>query len=439
MSLTASLNNALSGLKAANIGIAVTSDNIANAMTEGFQKREVTRGSQLGGGVSVTAIGRHVDAALLGQMHQLNASTSFNETQKQALQTLYNAMGLHSENGDLHQHLADLKSLLIDAPQGVGSGQRLSDIAAKGRQFANMVSHVQSVLSSQSQSSVAAIGDQVAKANNYISQISRLNKEIAQSSDTEKNQLSDRRDVALNNLSQIMPITIRFGDQNDVKIYTEQGMPLLDRGPKPLEFDGQNIYQKTANGRVPLIMTSKYGNGALGSGSLAAHIHMVNVEIPELARGMDELVNMAVDLPDMFNATSNNLAVEFGLFVQSGSGLAVNPTLLTGAPLSNGTAIDGGSISLKPPTAIGQIIPPFSHLENKSLDVISSVASRLKSSETQIESQTLQKQAIQGVFSKSGVQLEDEAFNLVTLQNAFEANARVLKIVDELHKALVRM
>ncbi|MEN8709017.1 MAG: flagellar basal body rod C-terminal domain-containing protein, partial [Paracoccaceae bacterium] len=180
-------------------------------------------------------------------------------------------------------------------------------------------------------------------------------------------------------------------------------------------------------------------NGALGSGSLAAHIHMVNLEIPELAREMDELVNMAVDLPDMFNATSNNLAVEFGLFVQSGSGLAVSPTLLTGAPLSNGTAIDGGSISLKPPTAIGQIITPFSHLENKSLDVISSVASRLKSSETQIESQTLQKQAIQGVFSKSGVQLEDEAFNLVTLQNAFEANACVLKIVDELHKALVRM
>lgn len=439
MSLTASLNNALSGLKASNIGIAVTSDNIANAMTDGFHKREVALTSRLGGGVSVTSIDRYVNAALAGQMYQINASSASHETSKAMLNTVYTALGLHSDQGDLHEHLADLKSLLLDAPPHTGAAQRIADITAKAGQFANMLSHAQDVLNSEKHAAVSSIKEQIALVNSHISKIAKWNTEIQTASDQTRNHIADRRDALLDELSGILPITVRYGDKNDVKIYTANGMPLLDRGPKPLYFDGTDIYQKTTNGQTPIIRTTDFGNGVMGSGRLSAAFKLALQDIPQLERVFDNLVSDAINLPDIFNATSNNLATSFGVFAQSASGLSIEPALVMGTRLADGTQIDAGSITLKPASGLAQAITSFSELEARSLDIVTSIAGRLKAAEVELENHSLQKQALEGVFSETGVKLEDQAFNLVTLQNAYEANARVLKIVDELHKTLVRL
>ena len=70
MSIAGSLSSALSGLTAASKAAEIVSSNIANAMTEGYGRRELqttalTLGST-GQGVRVVGVYRNIDAALVG-------------------------------------------------------------------------------------------------------------------------------------------------------------------------------------------------------------------------------------------------------------------------------------------------------------------------------------------------------------------------------------
>ncbi|HEX9856935.1 MAG TPA: flagellar basal body protein, partial [Paracoccaceae bacterium] len=69
MSISATLASALSGLTAASRAAELVSSNVANALTEGYARRELSLGARglAGGGQGVQIIGvtRTVDQALL--------------------------------------------------------------------------------------------------------------------------------------------------------------------------------------------------------------------------------------------------------------------------------------------------------------------------------------------------------------------------------------
>lgn len=439
MSLVASLNNALSGLRAVNTGISVTSDNIANAMTEGFHKRELSLTSRFGGGVSVSSVDRYVDDILSGQMYHINSGISGQNVRTQAFNEFYNSLGLHSELGDIHQHMSDLKSLLIDAPVNSGAQHRLSEITAKAEQFAQGVNRYSANITEQKSTLSEAIARDVKAINDTLSKIAAVNGQIAKAGQAQSNHLADQRDVLLRELSDKLPISVRSASDGTVKIYTDKGMPLLDRGIKPLEFDGSAIWQRGTNTSQPIIKASDFGNGTLASGSLSARVQILHSDIPRAEQEVAKLISAAQNLPDMFNATSGNLAISFGLFEGTASQLEVNRALLGHATLMNGSSIDVGSITIKPQSAIAIAIGDLSDVEQSALDISALVGREAKLAEAITADMTLQREALEGIFAQSNVKLEDEAFNLVTLQNAFEANARVLQVVDEMHQALLRI
>ncbi len=73
MSVSGALFNALSGLTAAARGVEVVSTNIANAMTDGFGRRELELGARAlagrGTGVTVTGVKRVVAMVVLGALN----------------------------------------------------------------------------------------------------------------------------------------------------------------------------------------------------------------------------------------------------------------------------------------------------------------------------------------------------------------------------------
>ena len=68
MSISGALANALSGLNAASRSASIVSDNLANALTDGFGRREIelsSRSNGAGGGVEIAAITRIMDRTVL--------------------------------------------------------------------------------------------------------------------------------------------------------------------------------------------------------------------------------------------------------------------------------------------------------------------------------------------------------------------------------------
>ena len=77
MSLSASLNNALSGLTATSRRAEVVSTNVANALTDGYGRREVEVVARslggIGAGVQVVGVTRQVNTAILGDRRLADA------------------------------------------------------------------------------------------------------------------------------------------------------------------------------------------------------------------------------------------------------------------------------------------------------------------------------------------------------------------------------
>ena len=60
MSISGALSNALSGLSAASRAVSLVSTNIANAMTDGYGRRDIELAARgIGGGVDVVGGGGH--------------------------------------------------------------------------------------------------------------------------------------------------------------------------------------------------------------------------------------------------------------------------------------------------------------------------------------------------------------------------------------------
>src|SRR6478672_11543909 len=91
MGLNTSLNTAISGLRATQIGIGVVSQNVANAGTTGYVRRAVSNADSLSGqtiGVQSTQVQRLLDKIVQHQLWQESAGAGYTATRASALSNL---------------------------------------------------------------------------------------------------------------------------------------------------------------------------------------------------------------------------------------------------------------------------------------------------------------------------------------------------------------
>ena len=99
MGLSTSLNTAIGGLNAAQVGIGVVSQNVANAGTTGYVRRTVSTADSLTGltvGVQSTQVQRLLDKIVQHQLWQEASGAAYTSTRASAmsnLDKLYGAPG----------------------------------------------------------------------------------------------------------------------------------------------------------------------------------------------------------------------------------------------------------------------------------------------------------------------------------------------------------
>ncbi len=244
MSLTGTLNTALSGLQTTQQSLQIVGGNVANAQTPGYVRKTLTQ-IETGGGTSIsvrsTSIDRQLDTLIQAQLRQATSGGSFADKLDsiyQQLQSVYGQPGSSSSIDTLFNNFTTALQTVATSPSSF-SAQSSAVNAAQllSQQLNSMSNSIQSLRGAAEQ----GIGADVATANNDLQQIASINAQVstANSNDPTTASLLDQRDKLIDQISTLMDVNVVPGQFNQVSVYTRNGTQLVGSTAVQLSFNAQ--------------------------------------------------------------------------------------------------------------------------------------------------------------------------------------------------------
>lgn len=481
MSLSASLANALSGLAASSRRAEVVSSNVSNALTEGYARRELHLSPQsLGGtgaGVRIDGVSRSVNAALLADRRLADSEAGNSGMRTDFLSRVERLIGSPEDAGSLSARIAELESALVQATSRPDSQARLQSVVDAANRVTGHLNALGDGVQQARMDADDSIAKQVETLNDSLGRIDRLNAEILaqRASGRDATALMDERQRLVDRVAEIVPIREVPRDRDQIALFTTGGAILLEGNPAVIGFTPVGVI--TADMTIGSGALSGFtingmpvpsgDDGVLGGGRLGAAIAIRDTLAPEAQAQLDAL---ARDLIERFEtpAIDPTLAPgQPGLFTDGG--LALDPLVeegLAGRIRLNaivdpaqggqlwhlrdglGTAMQGnaGNATLLSAlsTALSDPRVPSSgafigarSAAGLAADVLSGIASARQQEEFR-QSYTVARQgALTELQLADGVDTDAEMQQLLLVEQAFAANARVIQTVDDLIQQLI--
>jgi flagellar hook-associated protein 1 FlgK len=299
----------VSALQAFQQAINVTSNNIANASTPGYDVESANLSEAIpqsngaatvGAGVVVTGISRAYSQAAA---NQLNASQSslgqLNALQNYSTQ-IDNLFG--TTIGGLSTSLQSFYSAFSDVANNPTSTASRQALLGQAQSVATSFQNASSELNSLNTDVNSRITADVQQINSIASAISTLNQQIvvgtAQDGNQPPNELMDQRDQLVSNLSQLVGVTTTTEPDGAMNVFVGNGQPLVLQGQTTQlttvanQFNASQleISSSTSNGNV---ISGDITSGDLG-GLLAARTQVINPALNQLgqvATALSQTVN----------------------------------------------------------------------------------------------------------------------------------------------------
>ncbi|KGE73563.1 flagellar hook-associated protein FlgK [Spirochaeta lutea] len=308
-----------------NQGLQTIGHNLSNASTQGYSRQRVELGTvdplyrpqlnramtpgQIGQGVETTRISRVKDMLLEGRIVANAADEGYwSQRDKYVLQLeqIYNEPSESSVRNLMDKFWDGWQELSI-YPEQMSARQQVAqrgEALAEGIQNRyNSLNQLRSVLNDE-------VHVEVSRINTLTDQISDLNAEIAkvQAEGDEPNDLLDKRDLLVEELSGIIPVTIETKDPDEYSIYTN-GIHLV-QGAISRTFSTQTDPQN--DGYSMVVWADSGAEFRPESGSLGAHIELRDQDICQEIQNLD---NLAVNMADIVNEVHS---VGFGINGRTG-------------------------------------------------------------------------------------------------------------------------
>ncbi len=333
----------VSALQAFQQAIEVTSNNVANASTPGYDVQSIdlvtaspqqSGGVQTGAGVTVAGVGRAYSQSAAAQLNssqsslgQLNALQNYTTQIDNLFGT--SAAGLTSAL----QNYYSAWSSVADNPTSAGARQALLGDATALAQNLNTTSTQLNNLNTDVNTRITSDVQQI---NSVGTQIAKLNQQIAGNagSGQSPNALLDQRDQLVSGLSQLVGVTTTSNSDGSINVFVGNGQPLvLDNTTyslttAPNQFNASQLEVANSNGNP---ISSSITSGDLG-GLLAARTQAIDPALNQIGQ-----IATAV-------AQSANTQQASGLDLngQLGSALFSIGTPVASASIDNKSAVTAG-------------------------------------------------------------------------------------------------
>lgn len=484
MTLSSALSNALSGLTASTRSVEIVSSNIANALTDGYGRRELNLSSRVlgtsGSGVQVDGTSRIVDKVVIADRRLADAALGNSQTIAAFLSRIETAIGEPGVAGSLANRLADLDSAFINAASRPDSTSRLQNVLSSAQELTGHINKISRQIQNQRTLADKAIGLQVNQLNNALEDIQELNISIQSqhSSGRDASALLDQRQQLVDQISTIIPMRSIDRENGQIALISTGGAILLDGQPAEIGFTSVGLITEdmtlsagslsglTLNGNP--VSTSP--NGIMSGGSLNA-LFQVRDDLGTTAQS--NLDAVARDLVERFqdpavDATLGlgdaGLFTDFGAFFTSAnepglsSRLSINSNVdpAAGGELWRlrdgiGAATEGdvgnarllqdlsSTLTQNRIVASGTFSGISRSASGLSADFLSDIGAKRHSAEAEIAFSLAKVDILKTQELESGVDTDHEMQQLLLVEQAFAANARVMQAVDELLQTLMRI
>lgn len=247
MSLSLSLNNALSGLKAAQASLATISDNISNAQTPGYTRKSqpltsVTTGG-VGSGVATGTVIRLVDTFLRRDVQRQTSTLGAATVKDDFLSRVEDLLGSVSGGGNLTTDINKLQtniSALAASPENQGLQGSVVSSAKSAALDLNRTATSLQALRLESEQKISASVDTI---NTSLRQIQSLNQQITRASALGQpiGNFEDQRDQAVTALSKEMGVQTFVRDTGEMVVYTNGGRTLVDGIVNPISYKASPV------------------------------------------------------------------------------------------------------------------------------------------------------------------------------------------------------
>jgi flagellar hook-associated protein 1 len=287
----------LSALQAFQQAIEVTSNNVANASTPGYDEESIELDTALPQNAGGFAIGSGVDVAGVQRAYSQAAATQLNTSQS----TLSQLTSLQNYTSQIDNLFGTTAGGLTTALQTYYSGwSAVADdpASAPAREAllgdANALAANLNSTSSQLQGLNSDVNTRITADVNQINsigtQISTLNTQIAQSTGSGQapNQLLDQRDQLVSNLSQLVGVTTTSNTDGSINVYLGNGQPLvLDQNTYqlstvPNQFNASQL-EVASTASAGASISSSITSGDLG-GLLSARAQAIDPALNQLGQ-----------------------------------------------------------------------------------------------------------------------------------------------------------
>lgn len=243
MSISTAFSNALSGLNANARAAQVVSNNVANALTEGYGKRDLVLSARsagaAGAGVRVEGVARIVDQALIQDRRLADADAGDAAERAAFAAELERLIGLPDDPVSLMGRTAALEAALIEAASRPDLEGRLQTVLIATQDLAGTLKTASDGVQMLREEADAQIARQVADLNASLGRVAELNGAILRNGGAGRDAgaLLDQRQRAIDEIAAIVPVRELPRQNGTVALYTATGGLLLDVRPAEIGFE----------------------------------------------------------------------------------------------------------------------------------------------------------------------------------------------------------
>lgn len=420
-----SLYIAQSGLFTSRSQIEVTSNNIANENTDGYVKRTSLTSEidnyedSAGNGVSFDGVSRTTNQYLYTQLVNQTSKQSYFEQQDSTLSQI-EIMFEETESSGLSATLSNFFSSIESLRATPSSSVFESEVESQSELLINSLQNLYSNLEDLQDSVSSELEDEVSQVNSLLEEIVYINEQIQNNSDT-RNDLLDKRDQLEIELAQYVDIEVDTTNDNyDLKI-----------GGVTAIFNGTNLHELSIIEENRETTLTIYNNELdMSSGSLKSLTESLSSE-SAITSAMNALDDFASNLINEFNSASSTP-------IFSGDNVS-NMQLVEGAieSLSSDDLENIAQIQWGDEYTIGDFTGSFTEFYQ---NLLVEISSNVEDNSFILETQDAIVDSLTSTYeAETKVDSDEEMINLIQYQAAYEANAKVITVVDEMLQTLLDM
>lgn len=480
MSLGVANNIALSGLRFTSLGTRIVAENLANSDIEGYGLRRSVASGTVSAGSSAAlrgaAVIRDMNMALLHDARNADTARQGANIRMSALSDLETAFGLPGAQGALSTLFTQFDANLRQAAVMPESSAALQAVAQDAARIVSKFNSIGERLNSLRLEADAAIFRDVNSLNEQLDRVASLNQDIQRQTllGGDPFALLDERERTISQIAQFLPISEIPRENNRTMLVSNRGEVLVDLEPAQFSFTPApaiGASDTRASGMLSGIWLNgrelSQGNQTLSNGRLGANLDLRDTTAANTQSSLDRL---ALDLLTRFSGPSADISLglsELGLFTRPGAAtLPTDPIGLAQEMRLSGVIDPSDSNSLwrlrsglnatapgpsHDPENLGRMIDalsvpraldpgaPLQSMSDNAAEQLSKLATARLGAETDLAFAQTSYAAKQETLAGQGVDSDAQMQNLLKLERAYAANAKVLSTVDDMLRQLLEI